>query len=55
MVRTTAEYYRVKPARVEQIIREVHGAVEPWRSVAGKARLLGDEIEIMANAFKVDH
>jgi hypothetical protein len=24
------------------------------RSVAGKARLLGDEIEIMANAFKVD-
>jgi hypothetical protein len=25
------------------------------RSVAGKARLPGDEIEIMANAFKVDH
>jgi len=51
LVRKTAEYYRVRSARVEGIIREIQGAVEPWRSVAAKAGIDRDEIEIMANAF----
>lgn len=51
VVRKTAEYYRVKTHRVEEIIREVHGAVRPWRDIAAKDGIDRDEIELMADAF----
>jgi serine/threonine-protein kinase HipA len=53
VARATAEYYRLKSPRVEEIIREVNGAVEPWRSVASTAAIDRDEIEIMAEAFRL--
>lgn len=51
LVRKTAEYYRVKSDRVEEIIREVREAVELWRGVAASAGIDRDEIELMADAF----
>ena len=53
LVRDTADYYRVKRARGDEIIQEVRDGVEPWRKVAAAAGIARGEIEIMENAFSV--
>jgi len=50
-VRQTSSYYRVKPARAEEIVQEVREVVAGWRKVAGEAECDREEIDLMAVAF----
>ena len=50
-VRQTSPYYRVKPARAEEIVQEVREVVARWQKVAAEAGCDRDEIDLMAVAF----
>lgn len=49
----TAKHFRLKPARVEQIITQVTEAVRGWRAEAEATGLSRSEQERMAPAFRL--
>jgi serine/threonine-protein kinase HipA len=53
LAKEVAEYFRIKPARAEQIISEVIKAVKPWRKEAIKLGISTREQKHMENAFRI--
>ncbi|MBY0371957.1 HipA domain-containing protein [bacterium] len=53
LARSVAKYFRIKPARAEEILLEVIEAVRTWRQEAKKLQIPDAETERMARAFRL--
>lgn len=53
LARNVAKYFRINPARAEQIIQEVVAVVKNWRKAAGSIGIPTKEQEHMSQAFRV--
>jgi serine/threonine-protein kinase HipA len=53
LAKEVAEYFRVKPERADEIIREVVSAVKSWRKEASSLNISAKEQDRMGGAFQV--
>ena len=53
LAKDVAEYFRVKPARADEIIQLVTTAVQDWRKIATTLKISSGEQERMASAFRI--
>jgi len=53
LARSVAPIFRIKPQRVDEIIKEITETVQNWKDLANALKIPSREIGLMQNAFKI--